>query len=377
MNNVPLPAPDTFPDLLLTLTTLSGEFPSALVRRLPGSGYYNRNAVTRMKKAGLLYKYSRDGLHGLRLTSAAKDLLLARQPDRYCDILAGDSVLNAPKYTAVRRARLHRMAEVLVSMLNAGVLILPWEKPDIFHPDGGTALTDIDRPAYYTSLEVKNSGDQSRKFTGSRATGILFTYDNIFLIFNTGSSEMKWDSNSEIRLKVFVTYDLCCQQAGGYSLKKPDAMMFASDMSQLNVLMGGGKKRGRNQTVLDGFEHFFYLTNDVYGKTILYLLCNLELKEMLDHILMEGLTPASGVSCGIDCDAFDENGVPALFGYTCDMPRIKRFVSGLMMHGLTGMLYCFDFQEEAMEQVCGSQVNIQCMDFDAVKQLLRGDNLLR
>ena len=66
MHNVPLPTPDTFFDLLLTLTALIGEFPSALVKRLPGSEYYNRNAVTRMKKAGLRYKYSRDGLHGLR-----------------------------------------------------------------------------------------------------------------------------------------------------------------------------------------------------------------------------------------------------------------------------------------------------------------------
>ena len=81
MDNVTLPTPDTFPDLLLTLTALSGEFPSALVKRLPGSEYYNRNAVTRMKKVGLLYKYSRDGLHGLRLTSAAKDLLLTQQPE--------------------------------------------------------------------------------------------------------------------------------------------------------------------------------------------------------------------------------------------------------------------------------------------------------
>ena len=31
----PLPSPDTFPDLLLTLVALSGELPSALVSRLP------------------------------------------------------------------------------------------------------------------------------------------------------------------------------------------------------------------------------------------------------------------------------------------------------------------------------------------------------
>ena len=371
MHNVTLPTPDTFSDLLLTLTALSGEFPSALVKRLPGSEYYNRNAVTRMKKAGLLYKYSRDGLHGLRLTSAAKDLLLTQQPDRYSDILAGDSVLNAPKYTAVRRARLHRMAEVLVPMSNANVLVLPWEKPDIFQEDGETSLTDIDQPTYYTSLEIKGGGDQGKKFTGSRATGILFTYDNIYLTFNTGSSEMKWDSKSETRLKAFVTYDLCGRRAGHFSLKKPDAMMFASDMGQFNVLMGSSnKKKSRNQTVLDDFDHFHYLTNDVYGETILRLICDPGLKEILDGILMQGLTPVPHGSSSIDCDAIDGDNAPILFGYTCDMPRIKRFAHGLMINERKGVLYCFDFQEEAVRQVCGPQVNIQCIDFDAVERLL-------
>ena len=374
MHNVPLPSPDTFPDLLLTLTALSGEFPSALVKRLPGSEYYNRNVVTRMKKAGLLYKYSRDGLHGLRLTSLAKDLLLTQQPDRYSDILAGDSVLNAPKYSAVRRARLHRMAEVLVSMFNANVLILPWEKPDIFQADGETSPTDIDQPTYYTSLEIKGGGDQGKKFTGSRATGILFTYDNIYLTFNTGASEMKWDSKSETRLKVFVAYSLRVRQAGRHSMKKPDAIMFASDMGQFNVLMDGSrKKKSRNQTVLDDFDHFHYLTKDYYGAVILCLLCDPELRKVLDGVLMKGLTPVPRGSSTIDCDAIDGDKAPVLLGYTCDMPRIQRFVHGLMTHGREGVLYCFDFQEEVMRQVCGIQANIQCIDFDAVVRLLWED----
>ena len=75
---------------------------------------------------------------------------------------------------------------------------------------------------------------------------------------------------------------------------------------------------------------------------------------------------------GVSCDAIDENKAPVLFGYTCDMPRIKRFVHGLMTHGCEGVLYCFDFQEEAMRQVCGSKATIRCIDFDAVVRLLWG-----
>ena len=80
----------------------------------------------------LLYKYSRDGLHGLRLTARAKQLLLARQPDCYAAILSGNTAANAPKYEVPYRLRYHRMVEAMVTMQNAGVTIYPWEKPVIF-----------------------------------------------------------------------------------------------------------------------------------------------------------------------------------------------------------------------------------------------------
>ena len=53
----PLPSPDTFPDLLLTLVALSGELPSALVSRLPGSDSYKAYAVKILKRERLLRTY--------------------------------------------------------------------------------------------------------------------------------------------------------------------------------------------------------------------------------------------------------------------------------------------------------------------------------
>ena len=157
-------------------------------------------------------------------------------------------------------------------------------------------------------------------------------------------------------------------------MKKPDAIMFASDMGQFNILMGGSKKKkSRNQTVLDDFDHFHYLTNDYCGAVVLCLLCDPELRKVLDGVLMQGWTPVPRGSSTIDCDAIDGDKTPVLFVYTCDMPRIKWFVHGLMTHGRKGTLYCFDFQEEAVRQVCGSQATIQSIDFKAVEKLLWED----
>ena len=85
------------------------------------------------------------------------------------------------------------------------------------------------------------------------------------------------------------------------------------------------------------------------------MICHPDLMEDLNDILMEGLTPAPDGFGGIDCDAIDADSTTVLFGYTCDMPRIKRFDGGLTMLGSNGVLYCFDFQEEAMRQVCELQ----------------------
>ena len=92
-----LPSTDSLSGLLLALTALSGEIPSALVGRLPGSDYYKQKVVKALKRENLLRTYYRDGLRGLRLTSAAKRLLAASQPDRYLPLFTGDTATNAPK----------------------------------------------------------------------------------------------------------------------------------------------------------------------------------------------------------------------------------------------------------------------------------------
>ncbi len=85
----------------------------------------------------------------------------------------------------------------------------------------------------------------------------------------------------------------------------------------------------------------------------------------MDDILAEGLSEPRP-NWLMPNDAMDGDS-PVLFAYTCDMPRIKRFVNGVTVHGLKGLLYCFDFQEKALSKICGPNVEIQCINFDAVK----------
>lgn len=361
----PLPSPDTFPDLLLTLVALSGELPSTLVSRLPGSDSYKAYTVKILKREKLLRTYYHDGLRGLRLTSISKNLLAARQPDRYLSLFTGDTATNTPKYSVPHRLRLHRMAEVLVTAYNAGLLTFPWEKPPVFQAEPDDAGLYVG-PAYYSSREVKEIGAQATMIRGSRSTGILLCGSGIYAVYNTADTRMKWEYKAEVRLKAMMQTDLCHGRlADRFMDSPPGAIVFGDGMDQLEILMGQGDKETRNYLIMNGtFRCFHYLTLDHRGEVLLRLLCDPERKAALEGILSEDL--AEGRSNWlIEHDAIDENGCPVLFGYTCDMPRIRRFDDALGLHGQTGTVYCFDFQEPALRRVCGPRVALQSIDFDA------------
>ena len=126
-----IPPEDTLANLLLTFTALSGEFPTAQINRLPSTGAYQEKILKSLKGEKLLRTYYRDGLRALRLTTAAKKLLVDKWPDLFLPYLSGSTETNVLKSEVPRRLRLHRMAEVLVTMLNANVLVFPWEKSDL------------------------------------------------------------------------------------------------------------------------------------------------------------------------------------------------------------------------------------------------------
>jgi len=367
-NGRELPRLDTFPGLLLTLTALSGELPAALVSHLPAAETYKEYAVKQLKRANLLRTFYRNGVRGLRLTLTAKRLLLAEYADWFGPYLSGTTETNRLKSDIVRRLRLHRMAEVLVTMFNAEVSVLPWEKPPLFAPTLPAALTALERPAYYSSREVKELGEQAVKIRGSRSTGVLLTDSDIFVVYNTGPGKMEWEYKAEMRLKALLEMEICqTRLPTQFALTKQTAIVFSSDMKQMAPLMGVGGEKRRNYFALDGdFKHFFYLTSDHHGEVILQLLCYPSEMEVLDAILRKGFQPARP-SWVVENDAMDGEH-PVLFAYTCDMRRIKHFDSGLKIHGLTGTLYCFDFQEEAMRRICSPAVAIQSIDFEAYER---------
>lgn len=63
--------------------------PPPQVSRLPAADTYKEYAVKQLKRDNLLRTFYRDGVRGLRLTVAAKDLLMASWPDQFSLYLSG------------------------------------------------------------------------------------------------------------------------------------------------------------------------------------------------------------------------------------------------------------------------------------------------
>ena len=284
----------------------------------------------------------------------------------FSGIFSGSTVTNAPKYTVPHRLRLHRMAEVLVTMIQAHILSFPWEKSAVFQPDPPPAGLCARLPAYYSSREVKEIGPQSSKIRGSRATGVLLTDAGIFIVYNTAAAKVKWEYKAELRMKALLQIEICQRRLSAQYANLPvNAVVFGQGLEPLEYLMGPGDKASRNYFVLDGsFEHFYYLTSDHYGEVMLRLLCDRAFRATMDSILMEDLLPWDR-QCPVEHDALDPEGTPVLFAYLGDMPRIRRFDTALELYERNGILICFDFQEDALRRACGRRIHFQCIDFAA------------
>lgn len=358
MNPMLLPTEGTLPLLMLQIIAVSGEFPAAFSMRFPGGSSYIESVIGKLKKDGLLRAYSKNGLRGLRLTASAKRLLFQKYPLDLAPYLTGASETNSLKSEPERRLRLHRMAEALLILHNAQIPSLPWEKPSIQDWVSKTTLF----PVYYSSREFKSLGSLCTKIRNSRMTGVLFTEQAIFPIYNMASTFPRWAYNAEIRLKAVLQTEFCRNAKFTIS-----GIVFGSSPMQISAILND---MAQNHFLLDGsYPHFYFLTLDHFGEVGTFQLCQPDIQEQLNEILSENLLPPSP-TLSIEHDALEQDGSPVLFSYLCDLPRLHRFRCALTLRNQTGSILCFDYQAEALREVFGTQVNITSIDFAAYERMM-------
>lgn len=266
---------------------------------------------------------------------------------------------NAIKSEIPRRIRLHRIAQTYVTMLNADAMIYRDEKPPIFSP-AASGPFHIEQPCFYDSREMKESELEMLKIRGSRMAGALFTPYRVLTVYNSMEFLPVFEPQVEMRAKVML--EQVCRTKISFNLKA-NGLLLSDNMDILRTLLERAQTGRRDHFLLhDGYEHFYFLTNDFYGETLLRLLCSPESIAQLDALLQQDFQPLSSGS-RFEHDALTDSGAPVLFSYLPDIPRLFRFISAINFLKYSGVIVCFDFQADALRPLCGDSIELQIINF--------------
>ena len=354
---------------LLSLTALSGECSPDILSRLGIGPSYGEKLVTKLKDEGLLKTHYKDRLRGYRLACGGKKLLLAQNPERFSFYLSGNTETNHPRSGYPRRLRLQQASHIYAMLLNAGITFFRDEKPLIFReePQAGESVR-MPLPIFYHSREVKELGTEAVKIGNSRIMGILFAPGCIYALFHTGTAPIKWEYQTELRVKTFLSHHVSRGILSRGSIEPcyhPDTpirlLFIGSGMDTALKLMESTCGFQKSYFCLDSsFDYFHYVPDDAAGETTLRLLCSPALQKALRSLLLSDLEPPCP-DYGLEHDAVSE-GMPVLLAFDFDMLRLSRFRTALSFHGLAGNLVCFDFQKPVLQQYFGDAAAIETID---------------
>ena len=266
-----MPAQDSLYYELLALTAICGELPCACADRLTSSKSYRKKVVTSLTHDKLLRIFSKDHLRGYRLGIRGKRLLRERAPERFQFYLSGRTDTNSIKSSPARRLRLHRIAQTYVTMMNAGAAIYRDEKPPVFVP-GGSSPCRIESTAFYDSREMKELGLEMIKVHGSRMVGSLLTPSRTFAVFNGIEAVPTFDTQIEQRGKIMLQNIRYTRTGASHT---PDGILLSDQWAVMTTLLEDAKTYKKEHFLFgEGYEHFYFLTNDYHGETLLWMLCN-------------------------------------------------------------------------------------------------------
>ena len=142
-----------------------------------------------------------------------------------------------------------------------------------------------------------------------------------------------------------------------------DGILLADHWQTLYILLENTKSSEKEYFLFgEGYEHLYFITNDYYGEALLWMLCNPDATKQFHALLLQSFCPSPKDSA-IENDAVTEDGTPILFAYQPDLPKLYRFYAALELHKRSGIIVCFDFQEDALRPFCGSRIKLQTIDF--------------
>ena len=342
-------------DTLLTIMALSGEFPLDGLVRLGVSEGYSRVIKHRLMDDKDVEFILENKLKGLVLTQKEKNRLIKSNPKRYAMV----NTQNTRGQT--RRARSHLFARTYCSLLNADIEFLNDKKPYIYarehngndkelrYPLLRTKLLNTE-PMFFDSKDIKYSlGDHVQQIRNSAMMGLILTREDCWALYNMDSNKYPLGYATERKVSILLCDGRILDQHQELQSK---AIFLVSDFDAAADLILGNKSKDikPSRIISDSpFSSIYMIPENHYGDIALKTLCHKNINEMVWNVFRNNFgTRVSGFA--MENDAVYE-GMPVCNLCNLDIVKLIHFKQSLLINKTTGLIACFDFQEEFLARI--------------------------
>lgn len=257
-----------------------------------------------------------------------------------------------------------RLAEAVLLLSAAGCEFRPWLKEQF--QSRSIRRLSFSQPCFYSSHELKNSGEELKKTQYARFIGAVFTEDAGMTVYNTRNSIMKWNGMGEFKAKDAI------QKLAALNTQTREihsAILFGQTMEVALRTMKSFDRVPHADLRFDAIYrhiHFIPLSADGVGQLQILLLPDWN-ERLLD--LMFEPAQRSYERGAFEYDAHVD-GVYVFAFFDGDLARLIRFHEAVSEFKCRAELICFPFQVGLAKQVLGELVDIKTIDLQPVLEAL-------
>ena len=363
--------------LLLRLLAVMGEIPMKIVRLLGSERswkvlIYNMNTVQKVRitdtderfECRLITIGGKGRLKTIRLHKSALPILQkidARAYDYYMGAFGGHHFSGDERHID----RNHRVAEVMITCMRAGVMVYQPGHPNIL----SKRIQNLDPPypCFYVGRDLKKldvSELNKTKFT--RVVGLMVSPGECRAVYNCRNKPMEWLGQGERKARKHLSDIL--MPSSGYMIDT--AVLFGLDLNIAFQTLEKAYKSRRYESRFDGtYFYIHFIPFDEFGIRLLKIITVRDWKERILSMLFRPSIRVRERLYGFEADAYDgENWF--LSHLDGDIARLIRLKEDLNHTSSIVNVFCYPEQEEMLKRFLGDRIKIHLVELETIERRL-------
>lgn len=263
------------------------------------------------------------------------------------------------------RDRNHRIAEVGMMCLNAGIEIRPYLLPKLQNKELLSIVPA--EPSFYLARDIKRVGQtEMNKTMFTRTVGALFSGPRCYAVYNTRNAVMKWSGMGEF--KTLQNLIEIARQNARINHVDSALLFTESDTVAMNTLLESDRSKRREFRFDSIYHHIHVIPMTDHGLRLLQLITIPDWNEQLLDLLFEP-EDRSYNKGNFEYDACVE-GVFVLSHLDGDIARLIRFREAVRTRTGKFEVLCYPSQVQFLREYLGQNVSLKTIDMNSVEEAL-------